>query len=435
MQLKITVEIDGRQVGVVEGLLVGGFEEIEEQTRKHLQRAGRIVLETGFQKMEVRCEQPTCCGKVRSRGRRLITIKTTFGPITVSRRRYRCCRCGEEMYPADALCRCGRHQVTRPLAKRVCQLATVEHFTRLPSIIAAQHGVDLEHEAILELVHDVGGVAEAQRLMAAQCRVCRDPELGQQIEPEVRPQRVCVSCDGIMYCTNQSEPIPDKPGSKRLAWQQMKVGCVSWQTDDDKWHKQLVWGRESPEEFGASLFELACRCGYLQAPEKLFAADGGAWCWDVQSRYFHDAHGILDWYHASEHVWETARKVGSDAAAIKAWGDTALEQLWNGGGKGLVTWLEQQIPSRRGSPRKSLEGLRNYVVQRTDQMNYSDYRSRGWPIGTGMMESSCKQLVGLRLKGPGMHWTEAGALAVTALRTIELNQKWDVFWKSLVLTT
>ena len=66
-------------------------------------------------------------------------------------------------------------------------------------------------------------------------------------------------------------------------------------------------------------------------------------------------------------------------------------------------------------------------------MDYSRYRDQGWPIGTGMMESSCKQLVGMRLKGPGMHWTEAGALAVTALRAIELNQKWETFWKELVL--
>lgn len=119
----------------------------------------------------------------------------------------------------------------------------------------------------------------------------------------------------------------------------------------------------------------------------------------------------------------------------KEWAKEALDQLWSGGATELMSWLEQKIQSRRGKPRAALESLRDYVAQHTDHMNYSDYRKSGWPIGTGIMESSCKQLVGLRLKGPGMHWTEEGALAMTALRTMELNQKWHQFWNSLVLTS
>ena len=38
-----------------------------------------------------------------------------------------------------------------------------------------------------------------------------------------------------------------------------------------------------------------------------------------------------------------------------------------------------------------------------------------------MIEATGKQLVGGRLKGPGMHWTEQAALAMTALRATEFN--------------
>ena len=329
MLLKITVEIDGRQAGTVEKELSGSAEEIEERTREGVQRTGRIVLETAFQNREADYPPPKCCGcRPESRGRRLLTLTSTFGPIQVSRRRYRCKHCGEEIYPMDAELRCGCHHVTRPLAKRVCQLATTNHFPQMPGLLRDQHGISLQHEAILQLVHDVGGVAEAQRRMAAELSVRRAPELGQQIQPEVRSRRVCVSCDGIMYCTNRTEVVAGTPTSKRLIWQQMKVGCVYWQDADERWHKQLVWGRESPEEFGASLFELACRCGYLQAEQKLFSSDGGAWCWDVKARYFCDAQGILDWYHASEHVWETARSVCQGDDRTKVWAKEAQDQLW-----------------------------------------------------------------------------------------------------------
>lgn len=38
--------------------------------------------------------------------------------------------------------------------------------------------------------------------------------------------------------------------------------------------------------------------------------------------------------------------------------------------------------------------------------------------------SGLKQPVAIRLKGPGMHWTAAGSVAVTALRAHKLNDHW-----------
>lgn len=63
-------------------------------------------------------------------------------------------------------------------------------------------------------------------------------------------------------------------------------------------------------------------------------------------------------------------------------------------------------------------------------MNYPRFIAQGWPIGTGMMESTGKQLVARRLKGCGMHWSRDGATAVTAL----LNGHWHQLWAHLTLT-
>ena len=52
-----------------------------------------------------------------------------------------------------------------------------------------------------------------------------------------------------------------------------------------------------------------------------------------------------------------------------------------------------------------------------------------------LLELSGKQLVGVRLKVPGMHWTENGALAMAALKTADLNSHWHTFWKTLTLAT
>lgn len=435
MLVQVTVRIDGREVGNLSQTISGGAVEIEEATRRLGQRIEGVIVECGFDQLARKVPRPVCCGRsMESRGRRRVAVQGLSGEIVVERTRYRCRICREERTPADSHIGCGRHRVTRPLAQRICQLATVEHFTRLEQVIADQHGVHVGHEEILEIVHDVGGAAE--RLRRAEVRAWQEsPALKRGWpEPEVTPRRVYVSCDGIMYCTNQSEPDPQDPKRRRLVWQQMKVGCVYWQEASDRWHKQMIWGRESPEEFGACLFRLACRCGYRQATEKLFAADGADWCWEIRSRYFGDATGILDWYHVSEHLWATAHALHPDSESARKWASQATQHLREQGGQGLVIWLQKQRSLYRRQKRKALLQLLNYVDARSGWMNYPHYRNQGWQIGTGMMESTAKQLVGLRLKGPGMHWTETGALAVTALRAQDLNGRWHSFWNSLVLT-
>jgi hypothetical protein len=434
MFVQVTVRIDGREVGNLHQTITGDAAEIEESTRRLGQRIEQAILLRGFEQVVRQVRRPVCCGHpMESRGRRSIVVQTLCGEVTVERPRYRCRRCREERTPADAHIGCGRHRVTRPLAQRICQLATVEHFTRLEQLLADQHGVHLGHEEILQIVHDVGGAAE--RLRRAEVQAWRESPILQRSwpEPDVTPRRIYVSCDGIMYCTNQREPDPHDPERRRLIWQQMKVGCVYWQDESDRWHKQMVWGRESPEEFGASLFRLACRCGYRQAAEKIFAADGADWCWEIRDRYFGDATGILDWYHVSEHLWAVAHALHPDAESAANWIAEATRLLRHQGGSGLVNWLTAQRSLYRQQKRTALNQLLNYLEARSGWTDYPRYRAQGWQIGTGMMESTAKQLVGVRLKGPGMHWTEAGALAVTALRAQALNGRWHSFWKSLVL--
>ena len=62
--------------------------------------------------------------------------------------------------------------------------------------------------------------------------------------------------------------------------------------------------------------------------------------------------------------------------------------------------------------------------------DYVDYRAQGFVIGSGIMESTCKQLVGKRLKGSGRPWSEGGVFAMTALIGQRINRSWDAFWAS-----
>lgn len=432
MLVQITVRFDDREVQLNKSLQ-GTPAEREEAAHALARDVGRVVGEAALQEAAHGVQHPCCCGRpMQNRGRRALTLRSLDGLVQIKRTRYRCRTCQRESAPADGLLECGRHRLTRPLAKRVCQLATVEHFTRLPQLLFDQHGVTLSHNEIVALVHDVGGAIDAQR--RAEVETWAHSADKHWPAPEVRPRRVYVSCDGIMYCTNQREPDPQQPDRKRLLWQQMRVGCVYWQDAQERWHKQILWGREDAQAFGASLYRLACRCGYREAAERVFVADGGEWCWSIHQAYFADASGILDWYHASQHVWDTARVLfPEDAAAQRAWVDEALSRLHDQGGCGLLNWLLEERTRWRKTKRTSVQQLIGYIQPRLDRTDYPRYRARGWQIGSGMIESTGKQLVGLRLKGPGMHWSEAGALAVTALRATDLNGRWHTHWNTLTL--
>ena len=432
MVVQITVQIEGREVQWRK-TLEGTPAEREEAGHALAREVACVINEAALTEAAREARHPCCCGRpMENRGRRPLTVWGLDGRMRIVRTRYRCRACGYESTPADGLLMCGRHRITRPLAKRVCQLAAREHFTRLPQLVFDQHGVRLSHHEILDVVHDVGGAVDAQR----RAEVAAWAESADKHWPaaEVTPRRVYVSCDGIMYCTNEREPHPDEPDRQRLKWQQMRVGCVYWQDEHEQWHKQMIWGREDAQAFGASLYRLACRCGFRKAEERIFAADGGEWCWSIHRKYFYSAQGILDWYHASEHVWDTARVLHpDDKVARQAWADQALAQLHDQGGCGLLDWLLEERTRWRRSKRKAVSKLIDYIQPRLDRTDYPTYRAHGWQVGTGMIESTAKQLVGLRLKGPGMHWSEPGALAVTALRAIDLNGRWHHLWNTLTL--
>ncbi len=61
-------------------------------------------------------------------------------------------------------------------------------------------------------------------------------------------------------------------------------------------------------------------------------------------------------------------------------------------------------------------------------MNYYDLRKNKLPIGSGVVEAACKNLIGARMKKSGMRWTIDGGQTVLTLRSLILSNRWDNFW-------
>jgi len=63
-----------------------------------------------------------------------------------------------------------------------------------------------------------------------------------------------------------------------------------------------------------------------------------------------------------------------------------------------------------------------YLWRNRHRMNYSKLRDQKLPIGSGIMESTIKQLSTQRLRMPGMMWTRAGADNILRLKAAVLSK-------------
>jgi hypothetical protein len=83
-------------------------------------------------------------------------------------------------------------------------------------------------------------------------------------------------------------------------------------------------------------------------------------------------------------------------------------------------------PGNKGR-RERLEGQIQFFANHLHRMNYAEFRRRDWDIGTGAAEGAMRNLIAMRLDGPGMRWSPDRAEHVLHLRCVLLNSQWDDF--------
>lgn len=143
---------------------------------------------------------------------------------------------------------------------------------------------------------------------------------------------------------------------------------------------------------------------------------------------------ILDFYHAAEYLSEWSKVLHADVDEAKRVASEWCHRLKHEGGELVLSDLQKMDVSSRGAAvQEAHRVLLVYFGNQVHRMDYPSYRSKGWLIGSGPVESACKQVVGQRMKGSGMRWGETGADAVCHLRALFRSEKcqWDAYWGTL----
>lgn len=225
-------------------------------------------------------------------------------------------------------------------------------------------------------------------------------------------------------------------------WKEVKVGCVFEyepqrrycpQTQEYKEvvkakHQSYVAYLGEPEPFGKLLSQEADRQGYDQAQARVSLGDGAKWIWNLNNLCFPTAQEIVDWHHAVAHLWTVAHLAFDNHPWRLRWVKRRKDELWLGQVEQVIEQIEVLAAEMPASTAALLTEA-GYFRNNLRRMRYQELREEGYPIGSGTVESACKQLVTTRMKGPGMRWSRGGAENMLALRAEYLSGRWEQAWQ------
>ena len=411
-----------------------GFREFELDLRGALLGGAAAAVSEGLSALDAESGAPACgaCGSAMvRRGTRSTAPLSLLGPLTL-RRGYWTCGCSKG----------GRHVLDEELG-----IAGRDGVRGTPAALWAL--ADLAADASFEkaaarLGRLAGVVATAKRAERASKQVGREITAWDEAAPALREAPA-----ETMYCSPDGTGVPvvrrdagtgedGRPSKTREAKvavfhtaerRNAKTGLPERDAGSAR-HTAAIDSAASrdvdaePSAFARRLWRAAERFGFAAAKRQVVVADGAKWIWNAAAELFPNAVCIVDIRHARERLWEVGRSVyGAGTELCRAWSEKVCAAL----SEGRVDDVLREL--RRHAGDKTADQCVGYVENNRSRMRYPAYREMGLLIGSGMVESSCRTLVGERLKCSGMRWSRAGANDVMALRSCVRDERYDDFWR------
>ena len=256
-----------------------------------------------------------------------------------------------------------------------------------------------------------------------------------RLPPELAPQRgaselAVFMLDGWQARHRGAGWGKRKTRKNRVEWHEVKLGVFylaeqAAHTEGGRGvlsEKVVVCWPGEPAELGRRLHWEALRRGLGRAQWILVVGDGAPWIWNVAADRWANARELLDFYHASEHVWELGRALYGEEQA-REWVQARLHELRHGQEEKFLAQLAAlKVP--RSPKGQTVREQQNYFARQSHRMNYQAIAQRGWPIGSGAVESACSGHQN-RFKRRGQFWTREGLAHLAALKQARENNYWD----------
>jgi hypothetical protein len=416
--------------------------DIEVQIERRSRELLRLAAEKAAQK-KADLTSPVCpvCQQRLSRVTKdhQRSFECKFGRITLGRSRGYCKRCRKWRFPADTVL--GLEE-TAGYSPRVQEMA---------ALLASKMPVE-EASAVMEHLTGVkmprstlDREAKRQGQRARDLRRKLDEQAGAssgplQSEMVLEPYQMIIQLDAWNIRERQDwgqTQALRRKGQEPERWRWVYTGTC-FRLD----HRgQSAAGRPmiSQRGFAATregiyglreqLHAEAMRRGLGQAAGALVIGDGAVWIWRLADDRFPEARQRLDFYHAVQHLAAVGRALfGEDKDKFKNWLRPLVQQLKNQSSIKVVRRLEEILAGMpQGAAAQAVEKEVNYFQEHQDRMDYRAGRRSGEPIGSGAVESTCRQAQ-CRFKRPGQYWSQQGDEALLCLETFWRNKRWHLLF-------
>lgn len=416
--------------------------DVEMALREGLREIGRSALKSFLENADGELEaemECACGGKLKYQRRREATLWSVFDKVVYQRAYYAGCACGKGHAPVDRRYGIEPGKVTAGLA----------HLIALSGIHKAfEDGRKWLKEFLLFEVSENTVRAETQKMGDLQRQA--DIELVKETQDESglqKRERSQPPVPDILYGSIDAAKVRIEPRDEkekalenRETWRDVKAGC--WYEGEfvphrqrsvrqkDKAQREGVVLRaknqqyfcdiERAEEFGKLLWATGCAVGADRARILVFICDGAVWIWNLIDHYFPNAIQIVDWYHAVDRLKRIAEEAFSNWEERQAWLEKNTEDLWQGSVEAVIEAC-QLLERKSNLAKQSLL----YYSNNMERMRYAQFRAAGYLIGSGVIESGCKQIVTQRLKLPGAQWNVEGAVLTAKARAAWMSGNWQ----------
>ena len=359
------------------------------------------------------------------------SFDTALGLVTVTRAWYHCAECGHGLAPRDAELGVTGTSMSPGLAAMNDLAAAAGPFAGAARMLEDLAGIRLTAKRV-ERAAEASGAALAAAgrdraaLIAARKLV--------PLPPSPLPDKLYAVIDGtgVPMTSRETAGRQGKGEDGRARTREVKLAVFFTQ---DKLDKDGYPVRDRASTSVIATFEPApvfadlvkaegIRRGADHVRQLTVIGDGAAWIWGIATAKFPGATQIVDLYHAREHLHSLTRSLEFMLLDRKdEWLAARLEDL-DYGYTGGIEAAVREYPLE-GVKKDEVDRELGYFLSNAPRMRYHWFRQCGLFVGSGVVESSCKTVIGQRLKQSGMHWTVAGADSIIALRCREATSTWE----------
>jgi hypothetical protein len=361
-------------------------------------------------------------------------IDTVLGAVTLKRAWYHCGACGHGLAPRDAGLGVAGVSMSPGLAAMTDRAAAAVPFARAARLLEDLAGVRLTAKRA-ERAAEASGTAKAAAARQRAALITARQLI--PLPPSPVPDKLYAAIDGtgVPVTSKETAGRHGKGPDGRARTREVKLAVFFTQNEldtagypvRDRDSASVIATFEPAATFAGLVKAEGIRRGADHVRQFTILGDGAAWIWNIATAQFPEATQIVDLFHAREHLHDLARLLEFMLLDHRdEWLTARLADLDYGYIDGIVA-AARTFPLE-GIKKSELDTALGYFQNNAPRMRYHWFRQCGLFVGSGIVEASCKTVIGQRLKQSGMHWTVNGADAIATLRCQQASRPQDQIW-------